>query len=74
MYAIRSYCVLLLVILLNFFALGSARLGACIRAVTRQGAILSLLPVTIHGVSLHALALSAGALALKGVFIRNNFV
>jgi len=25
--------------------------------------------VTIHGVSLHALALSAGALALKGVFI-----
>jgi hydrogenase-4 component E len=60
---------LLLVILLNFFTLGSARLGACIRAVALQGAILSLLPVTIHGLSLHALALSAGALTLKGIFI-----
>jgi hydrogenase-4 component E len=60
---------LLLVILLNFFTLGSARLGACIRAVAVQGAILSLLPVTVHGLNPHALFLSAGALALKGLFI-----
>jgi len=60
---------LLLVILLNFFTLGSARLGACIRAVAFQGAILSLLPVTIHGASPHALMLAAGAFTLKGLFI-----
>lgn len=60
---------LLLVILLNFFTLGSSRLGACIRAVALQGAILSLLPLTIHRPGLHALVLAVGALALKGVFI-----
>jgi hydrogenase-4 component E len=60
---------LLLVILLNFFTLGSARLGACIRAVGIQGAILSLLPVTIHGVNPHALILACGAFVLKGLFI-----
>jgi hydrogenase-4 component E len=60
---------LLLVILLNFFTLGSSRLGACIRAVALQGAILSVLPVTIHGLTGHAFLLSAGALSLKGIFI-----
>ena len=60
---------LLLVILLNFFTLGSARLGACIRAVALQGAILSLLPVLVHGLSAHSLVLSAGAFLLKGLFI-----
>ncbi|MEJ2699766.1 MAG: hypothetical protein P8Z70_08925 [Desulfuromonadales bacterium] len=60
---------LLLVILLNFFTLGSSRLGACIQAVALQGAILAVLPVTIHGLSVHALVLAGGALALKGVFI-----
>ncbi len=60
---------LLIVILLNFFTLGSARLGACIRAVALQGVLLSLLPVVLHGPSLHALSLTAGAFLLKGVFI-----
>ncbi len=60
---------LLLVILLNFFTLGSSRLGACIRAVALQGAILAVLPVTVHGLSVHAFVLAGGALALKGVFI-----
>ena len=32
---------LLLVILINFYTLGSARLGACIRAVALQGAVLA---------------------------------
>jgi hydrogenase-4 component E len=68
MYGLSNFC-LLLVILLNFFCLGSSRLGACIRAVALQGALLALLPVTAHGLSGHALLLGVGALVLKGVFI-----
>lgn len=60
---------LLLVILINFFTLGSSRLGACIRAVSLQGAVLALLPVAVHGFSLHATLLAAGAFILKGAFI-----
>jgi hydrogenase-4 component E len=68
MYGLSNIC-LLLVILLNFFCLGSSRLAACIRAVALQGALLALLPVTAHGLSGHALLLAVGALVLKGVFI-----
>ncbi|MBW6509152.1 MAG: hydrogenase [Desulfuromonadales bacterium] len=60
---------LLVVILLNFFILGSARLVACIRAVALQGALLALLPVTIHGFSIHSLGLAGGAFLFKGVLI-----
>jgi len=60
---------LLLVILLNFFAMGSSRLAACIHAVALQGGVLALLPLTAHGFSGHALLLTGGALALKGVLI-----
>jgi hydrogenase-4 component E len=60
---------LLIVILINFFTLGSSRLGACIRAVAIQGAALSLLPITIHGFTTHAMVLAGGALVLKGIFI-----
>jgi hydrogenase-4 component E len=60
---------LLAVILINFFTLGSARLVACIRAVALQGALLALLPLATHGFSGHALLLGAGALLFKGIFI-----
>ncbi len=60
---------LLLVILLNFYTLGSARLVACIRAVALQGALLALLPLATHGPTGHALLLGAGALLFKGIFI-----
>ena len=60
---------LLAVILINFFTLGSARLVACIRAVALQGALLALLPLATHGFTGHALLLGAGALLLKGIFI-----
>lgn len=60
---------LLTVILINFFTLGSARLVACIRVVALQGALLALLPLTTHGLSGHAFLLSIGALSLKGIFI-----
>lgn len=61
--------VLLLVVLLNFFCLGSARLGACIRAVAVQGTLLALLPLIAHGFSIHTLFLSAWALIIKGILI-----
>ena len=60
---------LLIVILINFFTLGSARLVACIRAVALQGALLALLPLATHGLSGHTLLLGAGALCFKGIFI-----
>ncbi len=68
MYGLNNL-LLVLVILLNFFTLGSSRLGACVRAVALQGAILAVLPVTIHGPSIHAFVLALGALLLKGIFI-----
>jgi hydrogenase-4 component E len=61
--------ILLAVILLNFFILGSSRLGACIRVVAVQGALLALLPPLVHGPNLHTLVLLAGALNIKGVVI-----
>ncbi len=60
---------LLAVLLINFFTLGSARLVACIRMVALQGALLALLPPATHGLSGHALFLAAGALSFKGIFI-----
>ena len=60
---------LLLVILINFFALGSARLAACIHAVALQGVVLALLPLAAHGLTGHALLLAAGALLFKGALI-----
>jgi hydrogenase-4 component E len=58
-----------MVILLNFFVLGSSRLSACIHTVAIQGGMLSLLPVLSHGFSGHTLFLAAGAFLLKGVAI-----
>jgi len=60
---------LIIVILINFYTLGSARLVACIRAVALQGALLSLLPLVTHGMSVHALFLGSGALLFKGILI-----
>jgi hydrogenase-4 component E len=61
--------ILLLVILLNFYVLGTSRLGACIRAVALQGALLSLLPPFFNGLSAHSLGLAVGAFSLKGIVI-----
>jgi hydrogenase-4 component E len=60
---------LLSVILINFFTLGSARLVACIRAVALQGALLALLPPVSHGLSGYTLLLGGTALLFKGIFI-----
>ncbi len=60
---------LITVILINFFLLGSSRLSSCIRAVAAQGALLALIPLAAHGLTLHTMVLGIGAFALKGVLI-----
>jgi len=57
------------VILINFFTLGSERLGACVRVVAVQGALLALLPLATHGATFHATLLALGAFSFKGVII-----
>ena len=60
---------LLAVILINFYTLGSARLVACVRVVALQGALLALLPLLSHGLTFHAMVLAAEAFCFKGVII-----
>ena len=61
--------ILLAVILLNFFTLGTSRLGTCIKTVASQGILLALLPPLVHGTNGHSLGLMAGALTIKGGII-----
>ena len=50
----------LLVVLTNFWVLGTTRLSATIRATALQGALLALLPVALYpGLSLHILGLAS---------------
>ena len=61
---------LVLVILLNFVVLGTSLMKLCVRAVTLQGVLLSLLPLLVHrGAGWHAVAIAVGAAALKGILI-----
>jgi len=61
--------ILLTVILLNFFILGTSRLGACIKVTAFQGGLLALLPPMVHGISGHTLLLASGALVIKAGII-----
>lgn len=59
---------LLLVVLTNFAVLGTTRLSTCIRALAFQGLLLGLLPLALPAqVSLHAVALAAGTVAVKAI-------
>jgi len=61
---------LVLVMLMNFLALGASGMRVCIRAAALQGAILSVLPLLVHrDPGWNALAMAAGAAALKGALI-----
>jgi hydrogenase-4 component E len=64
--------VFILVVVLDFFTLASSRLGAAIRAVAGQGALLALLPILLatggHHTG-HVAILAIGALLVKGVAI-----
>ena len=64
--------VFILVIVIDLFLLASSRLKAVIRGAAAQGALLSLLPLllaTDKAELKHVLALSLGALVVKGVVI-----
>jgi hydrogenase-4 component E len=64
--------VFVLVVVLDFVLLSSSRLGAAIRVVAAQGALLALLPVLLatggHQTG-HVVALAVGALVVKGMGI-----
>jgi hydrogenase-4 component E len=62
--------VLVAVVLLNFFLLGTSRLGAVINASAFQGILLSVLTFLVHGeVGLDGLLVGLGAMLLKGILI-----
>jgi hydrogenase-4 component E len=61
---------LLLVVLTNFWVLGTTRLSATIRATAIQGALLAALPITLYPeISLHIFGLSVGTFAVKAVLL-----
>jgi len=59
---------LLAIVLADFAVLATSRLSACIRALAVQGALLGVLSVAIdEPISLHALVLGAGTIAIKAI-------
>ncbi len=64
--------VFILVVVIDLFLLASSRLGAAIRTVAIQGALLALLPLLLlheEATITHAVVLSMGALVVKGIVI-----
>lgn len=61
---------LVLILLLNLFVLGTSRLRAVIGASALQGVVLGVLTMTAHGtITLEIVAVAIGAVAIKGVGI-----
>lgn len=61
---------LLLIVLTNFWVLGTTRLSSTIRATAVQGVLLAALPIALYpGLSLHILGLAAGTFAVKAVLL-----
>jgi len=61
---------LLFVVLTDLVVLGVSRLSTCIRAIALQGLLLGLLPLVLNApLSTHAVFLSAGTIAVKGVVL-----
>ena len=61
---------LLLVVLTNFWVLGTTRLSATIRATAVQGALLAGLPIALYpGISAHILGLAIGTFAVKALLL-----
>src|SRR5258708_5866127 len=68
--AIGPQLVLLLVVLTDFAVLGTTRLSTCIRALAAQGLLLGALPVLVApSLTLHAVVLAAGTVAVKAVVL-----
>ncbi len=61
---------LLLIVLTNFWVLGTTRLSAAIRATAVQGVLLAGLPIALYpGVSPHILGLALGTFVVKAVVL-----
>jgi hydrogenase-4 component E len=62
--------ILVIVLVMNLFALGTSRIVAVIRIVAAQGALLGVLPLLVHEhVTIPALLAAVAAIAIKGVGI-----
>jgi hydrogenase-4 component E len=62
--------ILVLLLLLNFFILGTSRIKAMIQGVALQGILLGILPIVVrHHVELHLLLICAATVAIKGIVI-----
>jgi hydrogenase-4 component E len=65
-----SDLLLLLVILTDFWVLGTTRLSSTIRAAALQGALLAALPIALHpAFSIHLIGLGLGTLLVKSVVL-----
>jgi hydrogenase-4 component E len=61
---------LVLILLLNFFVLGTSRLRAAITGSALQGIVLGALTVAVHGkLGFETALISVGAIVVKGFFI-----
>lgn len=66
---------LIVVLLLNFFTLGSSRIRSLINASAAQGVVLGALALAVHGkLGLQPLAIACGAVVLKGIGIPRMLV
>lgn len=62
--------ILVIVLMLNLFALGTSRILSVIRTVALQGALLGAVPLLAHEhITFPAILAAAGAIALKGIVI-----
>lgn len=62
--------ILVIVMILNLFALGNSRILTVVRIVGTQGALLGLVPLLLHtDLTLPVVLASAGAILLKGLVI-----
>ena len=61
---------LLLVVLTDFWVLGTTRLSSTIRAAAIQGALLAALPIALHpAFSIHLIGLGLGTLLVKAIVL-----
>lgn len=67
--------VLVIVLIMNLFALGTSRLIALIRIVGAQGALLGIVPLLVHEhASLPSLIAAFAAVVIKGLVIPNIMI
>jgi hydrogenase-4 component E len=62
--------ILVIVLMMNLFALGTSRILAVIRTVAAQGALLGVIPLLVHGhLTVPVVLAAVAAIGLKGIII-----